>query len=46
MAVSQILEIKVKQCVKNIDTLVEVIFRRSKENESKYLEVTGCIAEV
>jgi hypothetical protein len=46
MAVSQILEIKVKQCVKNIDTLVEVIFRRSKENESKYLEVTGCIADV
>ena len=46
MAVSQILEMKVKQCVKNIDTLVEVIFRRSKENESKYLEVTGSIANV
>ena len=46
MASKQILEIKVKQCIRNIDTLVEVIFKRSKENESKYLEVTGCIAEV
>ena len=46
MAVNPILEIKAKQCVRNIDTLVEVIFRRSEENESKYLEVTGCIAEV
>ena len=46
MAGKQILEIKVKQCIRNLDTLVEVIFRRSKENESKYLEVTGCIAEV
>ncbi len=45
MAVNHILELKVKKSIKDLDTLIKVIYA-SEENAGKYKEISGFIAGI
>ena len=45
MAVNHILELKVKKSIKDLDTLIKVIYA-SEENTGKYKEISGFIAGI